>query len=43
MEKVLEETETSLERRGAVAEGALDGLPQRDFLMRQRHDADPAL
>src|ERR1035441_1252174 len=40
VEEVLEKAESALQHGGAVAEGALDGLPEGDPVMHQRDDAD---
>jgi len=40
IDEVLDKAETAFQHRGAVAERALDGLPQCDLRMCQRDDAD---
>jgi hypothetical protein len=41
MGEVLDEAEASFQHGGAVSQGALHRLPERDALVDERDDADP--
>ncbi len=41
MAEVLDEAEASFQHGGAVSQGALHRLPERDALVDERDDADP--